>query len=364
MRVVVDPNVLVAAAITNGVSAQLLDHWMTVRPFEIIVCPMLLSELRDVLGRDQFRRWITQAEATLLLERLEQEAESRRDPVDIPQVGYAEPATYLRAATSDRHWLTNGVSTRQVARARREASEGQSGLIVLSVVDVGPGKVGTFVRNAQRHVHTVVQGRELLETPTTLTCEHPDDELVVGQHCFVAEAEVHRPVGDDLPAVAQMFLQGSYGVVGVTVLALTGTSHIRVTELRVHGVHLEAAVVFVNDLFDGRAQYRPELFLVSTSPKSTGGQDRGCHDHECNQLGLGACHVSSITVGCSDDGATGSDRALTISGSQVAGSAYPVRTDRCRSLEGEGCAWARRDGSRPCRDDDRRRVRTPQWVRG
>ena len=85
MRVVIDPNVLVAAAITNGVSAQLLDHWLTVRPFEIIVCPMLIAELRDVLGRDKFRRWITQAEATLLLERLEQEAESCGDPVDIPQ---------------------------------------------------------------------------------------------------------------------------------------------------------------------------------------------------------------------------------------------------------------------------------------
>ena len=85
MRVVVDPNVLVAAAITNGVSAQLLDHWLTARSFEIIVCPMLIAKLRDVLGRDKFRRWITQAEATLLLDRLEQEAESRRDPVNIPQ---------------------------------------------------------------------------------------------------------------------------------------------------------------------------------------------------------------------------------------------------------------------------------------
>lgn len=85
MRVVVDPNVLVAAAITNGVSARLLDHWLTIRSFEIVVCPMLIAELRDVLGRDKFRRWITQTEATLLLERLEQEAESHRDPVDIPQ---------------------------------------------------------------------------------------------------------------------------------------------------------------------------------------------------------------------------------------------------------------------------------------
>ena len=82
---VVDPNVLVAAAITDGVSARLLDRWLTARSFEIIMCPMLIAELRDVLARDKFRRWITQVEATLLLDRLEQEAESRADPFNMPQ---------------------------------------------------------------------------------------------------------------------------------------------------------------------------------------------------------------------------------------------------------------------------------------
>lgn len=85
MRVVVDPNVLVAAAITDGVSARLLDHWLTVRSFEIVVCPMLIAELRDVLGRKKFRRWLTETEAALLIGRLEQEAEVRRDPAEIPE---------------------------------------------------------------------------------------------------------------------------------------------------------------------------------------------------------------------------------------------------------------------------------------
>ena len=85
MRVVVDPNVLVAAAITDGVSARLLDHWLTIRSFEIVVCPMLVAELRDVLGRDKFRRWITTRDAALLVERLELEAEAWSDPVEIPE---------------------------------------------------------------------------------------------------------------------------------------------------------------------------------------------------------------------------------------------------------------------------------------
>lgn len=84
MRVVVDPNVLVAAAITEGVSARLLDHWLTTRSFEIVACPMLVAELSDVLGRDKFRRWITEQAAALLVERIEHEAESWRDPVEIP----------------------------------------------------------------------------------------------------------------------------------------------------------------------------------------------------------------------------------------------------------------------------------------
>ena len=82
---VVDPNVLVAAAITDGVSARLLDHWLTIRSFEIVVCPMLVAELRDVLGRDKFRRWITTRDAALLVERLELEAEAWSDPVEIPE---------------------------------------------------------------------------------------------------------------------------------------------------------------------------------------------------------------------------------------------------------------------------------------
>lgn len=84
MRVVVDPNVLVAAAITDGVSARLLDRWLTLRSFEIVVCPMLIAELRDVLGRDKFRRWITEQAAALVVGRIELEAEAWRDPVEIP----------------------------------------------------------------------------------------------------------------------------------------------------------------------------------------------------------------------------------------------------------------------------------------
>jgi len=56
VRVVLDANVLVSAVIAQGVSAELLDRWLTDRPFEVVVCPILIAELREVLARPKFRR--------------------------------------------------------------------------------------------------------------------------------------------------------------------------------------------------------------------------------------------------------------------------------------------------------------------
>lgn len=81
-----DPNVLVSAAVASGVSAQLLDRWFTDRPFRLVLCPALIGELKDVLARDRFRRWISSEEAVLFVGRLESEAEPWTDPTDIPAI--------------------------------------------------------------------------------------------------------------------------------------------------------------------------------------------------------------------------------------------------------------------------------------
>ncbi len=101
MRVVFDPNVLVSAAVASGVSAQLLDRWLTDRPFEVVVCPALVGELRDVLTRDRFRRWISTDEAELFVTRLESEAEPWDDPVDVPAVTADPKDDYLVALYRD-----------------------------------------------------------------------------------------------------------------------------------------------------------------------------------------------------------------------------------------------------------------------
>lgn len=46
MRVVIDPNVLVSAVITDGVTARLIDRWLTDRSFELVACHTLFAALR------------------------------------------------------------------------------------------------------------------------------------------------------------------------------------------------------------------------------------------------------------------------------------------------------------------------------
>lgn len=50
-----------------GRQRQLLDRWLTDRPFDVVGCPELIDELRDVLARDRFRRWISTHESDLLV---------------------------------------------------------------------------------------------------------------------------------------------------------------------------------------------------------------------------------------------------------------------------------------------------------
>jgi uncharacterized protein len=84
-----------------GVSAELLDRWLTDRPFDVVVCPALIDELRDVLARDRFRRWISIHESELFGGRLETEGERWADPTDIPAVTGDPKDDYLVALYRD-----------------------------------------------------------------------------------------------------------------------------------------------------------------------------------------------------------------------------------------------------------------------
>ncbi len=59
LRVVLDANVLVSAAIQRGPSHRIVMAWSERREFNLVICPTLVDEVEDVLTmRPRLRRWI------------------------------------------------------------------------------------------------------------------------------------------------------------------------------------------------------------------------------------------------------------------------------------------------------------------
>ena len=97
MRAVLDPNVLVSAAISPaGPPRQIIDAWIDER-FELVVCPTLLDELREVLARPKLERWIRTELATAFVDGLEQDAIVVDDPTALPGVSPDPDDDYLIA---------------------------------------------------------------------------------------------------------------------------------------------------------------------------------------------------------------------------------------------------------------------------
>lgn len=110
MRVVLDPNVLVSAAISPaGPPRQIVAAWINGR-FELVISPALLDELRDVLHRPKFRRWISGAVAREFVDGLADDAVVLDGPPALPGVSPDPDDDYLialaRAAGAD--YLVSG----------------------------------------------------------------------------------------------------------------------------------------------------------------------------------------------------------------------------------------------------------------
>ncbi len=84
-RAVLDPNVLVSALITpTGASAQLLIE-LHAGAFELVTSPQLLEELRAVLRRGKFGRYVTKAEVDAYVDFLRRESVMVEDPDPSPE---------------------------------------------------------------------------------------------------------------------------------------------------------------------------------------------------------------------------------------------------------------------------------------
>jgi putative PIN family toxin of toxin-antitoxin system len=142
MRVVLDTNVLVSAAlIARGQEARILRAWRA-GTFDLVVSPAILEEIGRVLteARIRRRRWMTDDEVAALLEGLAQESvlvpgrahiEVSRDPTDDKLLAAAIEGRADYIVTGDRDLLDlatyrgvrmirPGSFARQLARERRE----------------------------------------------------------------------------------------------------------------------------------------------------------------------------------------------------------------------------------------------------
>lgn len=80
-----DPNVLVSALISpSGPSARLLVEFRA-GAFELVTSPHLLSELAEVLQREKFRRYATEAEVEAYVDVLRSESIVVEDPDPTPE---------------------------------------------------------------------------------------------------------------------------------------------------------------------------------------------------------------------------------------------------------------------------------------
>lgn len=80
--VVIDANVFVSAAIQRGASHRIVESWLSGRAnFEVVMCPKLLGEIREVLTtRPRLRKWISLENATLFVDTIETIVDLVNDP--------------------------------------------------------------------------------------------------------------------------------------------------------------------------------------------------------------------------------------------------------------------------------------------
>jgi uncharacterized protein len=98
MRVVLDTNVFVSAAIQNGASHQIVQSLIRDNSDELIICDEILSEIRDVLiSRPRLRKWISLNDAERYVEMLQMRFNFVPNPIDIIPISRDRDDDYILA---------------------------------------------------------------------------------------------------------------------------------------------------------------------------------------------------------------------------------------------------------------------------
>ena len=83
MRVVLDANVLISAVIQAGPSYRIVSRWLDAADLDVVICPAVLTEVEEVLGRPRRQKRIEPELARLLLATVRRIATLVDDPVSI-----------------------------------------------------------------------------------------------------------------------------------------------------------------------------------------------------------------------------------------------------------------------------------------
>ena len=83
MKVVLDANVLISAIIAEGPSNRIVSRWLDHQSIDVVVCPTLLAEVEDVLGRSRIQKRVRPELAQLYMSTMDRIAEVVADPVSV-----------------------------------------------------------------------------------------------------------------------------------------------------------------------------------------------------------------------------------------------------------------------------------------
>ena len=98
MRVVLDTNVFVSAAIQSGASHRIIKHLIGENSDELIICDEILSEIREVLfSRPRLRKWISLIDAERYVEMLQLRFNFVPNPTDVIAISRDSDDDYILA---------------------------------------------------------------------------------------------------------------------------------------------------------------------------------------------------------------------------------------------------------------------------
>ncbi|MEO6627840.1 MAG: PIN domain-containing protein [Aquihabitans sp.] len=94
MKVVLDTNVFVSAAISTGPPHRVVQAWLEYRTFDVLMCPQLLAEVTEVMTeRPRLRRWLSLDDALVLVDRLTTESAMVANPASASRLPVTQTTT-------------------------------------------------------------------------------------------------------------------------------------------------------------------------------------------------------------------------------------------------------------------------------